>query len=146
MNKTLLYFFFLSLISCKVDAPKTNSLSSGEVEADIGIPSDFEEFYDRFHSDTVYQIEHIVFPLSGIPANADTLENVTSFRWEKESWRWHRHIDSSLTGFEQEWKILSPEMIVEKITQKSAGFGMMRRFAKMDNQWMLIYYAAMNPI
>ncbi|NND32898.1 MAG: hypothetical protein HKN76_09925, partial [Saprospiraceae bacterium] len=77
---------------------------------------------------------------------ADTLAPGSSFRWQRENWRWHRPIDPALSGFEREWQILNQDMIIERITQKTAGFGMMRRFAKMDEQWMLIYYSAMNPV
>lgn len=32
---------------------------------DARLPADFVEFYRRFHSDSLYQIEHINWPLAG---------------------------------------------------------------------------------
>ncbi|MCB0685689.1 MAG: hypothetical protein KDC53_04165 [Saprospiraceae bacterium] len=109
------------------------------------IPDDFRVFYDRFHQDTNYQIEHISFPLKGLPANADTLSN-PDFYWQSASWKWHRPMDPNLSGYERQWSAVSDDMIMETIVQKASGIGMERRFAKMDDEWMLIYYAGMNPI
>lgn len=137
---------FFMIIACKPASVDTNASTTAEEMAVVEIPEDFRLFYDRFHSDTTFQLEHIVFPLSGLPANADTLTPGTNFKWEKEGWRWHRPVDPTLTGFEREWQMLSRELISETISQKAAGFGMRRRFAKMDTDWMLIYYAGMNPL
>jgi hypothetical protein len=110
------------------------------------VPADFISFYRLFHQDTEFQITHITFPLEGIPANADTLKTPDDFRWQKNNWKWHRPIDSSLTNYEQQWQVITQEMIVEKIIEKTSRIGMTRRFAKMDDEWMLIYYAGMNPM
>lgn len=146
MSHRLLVVLVFMLIACKPANLETKTSEPVEDMSDMKIPEDFRTFYDRFHSDTSFQLEHIVFPLSGIPANSDTLTAGTNYKWQKEGWRWHRPIDPTLTGFEQEWQMLTQDLIIETISQRSAGFGMMRRFAKMDTGWMLIYYAGMNPL
>lgn len=149
-TKTL---FLISLVgvalimSCS-SSPKleeTTSESSDVAPVETTIPADFEDFYERFHSDTNYQMAHIVFPLSGLPANADTLQ-AQDFKWQKDSWKWHRAMDETLSGYERSWQVISDEMISETIVQTSVGIGMTRRFAKVGGEWNLIYYAGMNPV
>ena len=111
-----------------------------------GDDTDFDIFYQQFHTDSLYQIQHIAFPLAGLPANADTLEDVTSFFWQKEDWILHRDLTNKLSGYDRKRKKFGSDIIVETIVQKDSEIGMMRRFAKMDDEWMLIYYAAMNQM
>ncbi|MCB0664603.1 MAG: hypothetical protein KDC80_02220 [Saprospiraceae bacterium] len=132
----------LIAFSCK-QAPTGADVSQEEEVSSI--PDEFRAFYDRFHEDTSYQIDHITFPLAGLPANADTLSTPV-YHWKRDNWRWHRAIDPNLTGYERAWQLLTDEMIVETIIQTTSGIGMERRFAKIDDEWQLIYYAAMNPM
>ena len=105
---------------------------------------DFEAFYQRFHADSLFQMEHIAFPLAGLPTHADSLEDGKSFFWQEDNWVLHRAFDNSLTGYERSRKRFESDIIVETIVQKDTDIGMIRRFVKMDDEWMLIYYAAMN--
>lgn len=152
MKKTLFIGFVFSWIifsSCKnslVGYQMEEQESPVYSEEEIMVPEDFRRFYRQFHEDTNYQITHINFPLAGIPANADTLMVGENFKWQEEHWKWHRPLDPALAGYEQRWQVITPEMITEHIIEKTSRIGMTRRFAKMDNEWTLIYYAAMNPM
>lgn len=108
--------------------------------------ADFEIFYQQFHADSLYQMQHIAFPLAGLPANADTLGNATTYFWQKENWVLHRNLTDRLSGYERKREKFGSDIIVETIVQKDSDIGMMRRFVKMDDEWMLIYYAAMNQM
>ena len=109
--------------------------------------SEFSQFYDKFMQDSVFQLQHISFPLDGIPDNAvaygDSLKN---FRWTAENWRIHRPIDFEKTKFEQKFQTLGDELIIENLVESTAGYGMVRRWAKIGGEWSLIYYAGLNPI
>ncbi|NND09391.1 MAG: hypothetical protein HKN87_23710 [Saprospiraceae bacterium] len=105
---------------------------------------DFEAFYQRFHADSLFQMEHIAFPLAGLPIHADSLEDARSFFWQEDNWVLHRAFDERLTGYERSRKRFGSNIIIETIVQKDTDIGMIRRFAKMDDEWILIYYAAMN--
>ena len=109
--------------------------------------SDFNQFYEQFLQDSLFQVQHINFPLDGLPDNAvaygDTLGN---FRWTAENWRMHRPIDFDKTKFEQNFQTLGDELIIENIIDPTVGYGMMRRWAKIGGEWSLIYYVGLNPI
>ena len=62
----------LSVISCKLK-PNQESLSEEEISEYYSddLPEDFVDFYNLFSSDSVYQIQHIVWPLSGKISESD---------------------------------------------------------------------------
>lgn len=109
--------------------------------------SEFSEFYEKFMQDSLFQVQHISFPLEGIPDNAVAYEDsLQNFRWTAENWRMHRPIDFEQTKFEQNFQTLGDELIIENIVEPRVGYGMVRRWAKIGGQWSLIYYAGLNPI
>ena len=105
---------------------------------------DFAAFYEQFHQDSLYQINHISFPLEGLPHNARRED--PNFRWHAEDWQMHRPFDSRHAGFDIEQVRLGEDLGVEKIISSNGQFGMMRRFARLNGEWYLIYYAGMNAI
>ncbi len=108
---------------------------------------DFGRFYTRFHQDSTFQLERIVFPLEGMPDNALSRDvNLQTFRWEKENWIIHRPVDFSKGTFKQELAGFGEDLIIERIVHQSGDYALLRRFSRMDGKWMLIYYAGMNPV
>lgn len=108
-------------------------------------PDDFGDFYRRFLSDADYQLAHITFPLEGLPASA-TAEDLGTFYWQRDDWQIHRPFDPQATGFETEFIPIGHDVMVERITHKDRPFGMMRRYARLGDEWYLIYYAGLNEL
>ncbi len=107
----------------------------------------FKAFYEKFHQDTAFQMEHIVFPLEGIPAGGDSLMLAgEKYYWERKDWVPHRPFDFENTELTQEFIQYSDDMIAEQIVHNSGAYGMLRRFAKFDDEWYLIYYIAANRL
>lgn len=143
MKKGFVFALGLSMlfVACKREGANSDSANS------TGNYSDFEAFYNRFMTDSLYQIGHIVFPLEGIPDHADSTNiRGTSFRWTKEDWVMHRKFDPANSGYKVEFIPFGDDLMVENITHHSGQYGMMRRFAKLNNEWHLIYYVGMNAI
>ncbi len=114
--------------------------------AEVKLPPDFIEFYQKFHSDSLYQIEHISWPLQGDAAFAvDSTRMVKKTAvWEPENWRMHRPIDFSTSEFKRDFDVLGDELIVERIRYRAANYGLERRFVRQyNNEWELIYYSDM---
>ncbi|MCO6478334.1 MAG: DUF4348 domain-containing protein [Phaeodactylibacter sp.] len=106
---------------------------------------DFVAFYERFHQDSAYQVEHIIFPLEGLPREADSATIASAaFRWQKEDWRVQRPFNLQSNNFEQQLIPISEGLIIEKIIHKGSGLAMQRRFARLGDEWYLIYYADLN--
>ncbi|MEZ5057070.1 MAG: hypothetical protein R2879_08535 [Saprospiraceae bacterium] len=134
---TVLLFIF----SCSSERKST------PVESGSGLTNleDFNAFYMRFHRDTAYQAAHITFPLEGLPANADSLTfSSNDFKWNRSDWKYHQLLDDE--EFTRNFLILNEKMVSESIRLKNSNLGLVRRFAKMDGDWYLIYYAGLNQV
>jgi hypothetical protein len=136
MNFRLLLFITLAVIGCK--NPKTADLPAE-------LPVDFQVFYELFHRDSAYQMEHITFPLAGLPdyAEPDQLGG-TSYFWQVEDWTMHRPRQKEEEDFVRSVDLLSEGMVRERLIHKERLLMTERRFAKMGEEWYLIYYAGIN--
>lgn len=92
-------------------------------------------------------MEHIVFPLQGIPDNADEATiNAGDHKWEKETWSLMKPVDYQMSEYERQFIPLTDEMVMERVLHKNGQYGMVRRFAVIGDEWNLIYYAGLNRI
>ncbi len=141
----LLYFvLILAFMSCKGGS---NQKIHGEnkVEADTSLnqlPRDFMEFYVKFHQDSIYQMNHISFPLEGaISASETKNDSMIPYKWRKDKWQLHHEFDSYNNIFVRKFYVFSDDLIIERITGVNDLFQMERRFGKLSDGWNLIYYS-----
>lgn len=141
ISRIALIILLFTAMSCR---PKEHpKIVSQKAETSVDTPEDFQEFYIAFHTDSAYQLAHILFPLDGFPAADERNDN--DFKWQKEDWKLHNldHFDPDKFSVRRD--IVDSTLITEYIQDEKTGFGIKRRFAKFDNEWFLIYYSAMNP-
>ncbi len=117
------------IISCKND----QSVSNDKVISQ-DIPSDFLNFYQKFHADSNYQMEHIIFPLAG---------KSDSTKWEEATWIQHKPFDNSTNEFERQFSNFQG-IVIEKIVSKDNSYFIERRFSKSGETYNLIYYKVFN--
>lgn len=109
------------------------------------LPEDFRMFYDQFHLDSNYQINHIFFPLEGLPNHADpAFIGNEKFFWSADQWIFQKSGFKEDNRFESNYLNLNDVLIEEKIKDIHNGLVLIRRFAKTGDGWRLIYYAGMN--
>jgi hypothetical protein len=136
MRNTLVSLTLLIILGCKPEAKKSET---GEV-------SDFTAFYERFHQDSAFQMEHILFPLQGLPSSADSAQLLDrNFRWQAEDWAIHRPIPAN-SDFSSKLLPVDEALVIEQIIHNSGDYAIERRFAKMNDEWLLIYYAGLNRV
>ena len=131
-------FLFIYGISCKnkVETEKDENIAMYETK-------EFKDFYERFGKDSVYQMQHIVFPLEGIRSMQDSLDIPDpDFKWQEDKWKIHGIFDDMNGSFIREFLSMKG-IVIEKITDQSGTFTMERRFAKLSSGWNLIYYREM---
>lgn len=127
---------FICLFGCQ--APEGEQI---EENPDDG----FETFYIRFHQDSLYQLEHIQFPLQGVSSNPT--DHHSAFRWERSDWVIHKRFNEAESGFRSEFTQLGDDFIIERIVDRKGLYGMERRFSRLGGEdWYLIYYAALHPL
>ncbi len=142
--RSILYIFLLTFIAGLLSTGCKNESNTIDV-SDPDIPQDFSHFYISFHSDSSFQMNHILFPLEGHPAADTSYVDPDDFKWQKETWKLHNFDHFDADQFDVNRKITDSTLITEVITDKVSGFGIKRRFAKFNDDWFLIYYDAMNP-
>lgn len=129
----LLGFIILSM-ACKT---VTENKAIVEEQSESFLSSEFDKFYERFHSDSVYQITHIVFPLEGKTYDEDN--NPVSKLWTVENWIMHKKFDDMGGTFTRSYSEFGG-IISEKIIDDRNISNMERRFSKIQDEWHLIYY------
>ena len=145
----LMQGLFLVLItsSCKPKPVIPEETRATEESVDT-LPADFVEFYDQFHTDSLYQLNHIIFPLEGLPnslGDGDTT-STQRFFWKREEWKKHNHFTDPSKQFEHWYQVLDERLIEHWVQMKGTDMVIHRRFAKLDDGWYLIYYAGLRPM
>lgn len=143
MKPSLFIFSLLFVLSCMLMSCNGQEESIGINDAEV--PKDFSDFYIAFHSDSVYQMDHILFPLSGRPAVDSSNFSDDEFKWEQENWKIHNFDHFNPDEYNVTRKVTDSTLVTEVISDKTSGFGIKRRFARFSGKWYLIYYDAMNP-
>lgn len=131
------------LPACKPDPPPADRSEGTTAE----LPADFVQFFDQFHADSAFQLNHIIFPLEGKPAtlDADTLPTGERYYWQRSEWRLHRPFADPSGEFENWFEKKDDRIIEHWIHMKGTAMYLYRRFAKLDDNWFLIYYQDMRP-
>ncbi len=151
MRKILTVVIILLLVayaSLKIYNQFFNQTAEEGLPASADLPSEFIEFYRQFHRDSLFQINHIQFPLEGLPSLADSqLIASKSFKWEREDWEMHRSLAANNGEYKQFFVQSIPNRLIEeRIQETRTGLVMVRRFLKQDEDWELIYYAGLNRL
>ncbi len=127
---TLMYMVIVLVFACKSEPQQTVEEPLFKKE----IPQDFLDFYDRFHNDLDYQLDHIVFPLR---------ESSDSTLWHRSEWDMHKPFDTSGGEFTRNYTHLNG-IVVEVIEDQKGIYRIERRFTKKDEGYDLIYYKVIN--
>ena len=97
---------------------------------------DFTSFYQRFHRDSLFQVQRVRFPVNGY-----AIEGGRISAWTKEDWSMHKNgleqIDTSVYLTERYER---HGIIQERIYQTDSGVLIERHFSKFQNQWFLTFY------
>lgn len=131
---------FLSFTSC-INQNSSKTLDSTSRKS-IAISESFEEFYEKFHSDSSFQMNRIKFPLKGY--NYDETYSPISeidysnYEWKKSEWEIHsKPIASDSLKVE---RIVKKEEVEEVITIPNSGTEIVRKFTLIDGKWFLVFY------
>ncbi|WP_282781826.1 hypothetical protein [Phaeodactylibacter xiamenensis] len=145
MNRFLLLVLLaIGSISCGTD--QSADTSRGK-EGQARPYQEFAAFYDRFHQDSAFQMERILFPLPGLPREADSALIASGlYRWTPDTWTLQRHLNLESSNFKRELIPVSKDLIIEKLVQPEYNLQIERRFSRLEDGWYLIYYAGLNNI
>jgi hypothetical protein len=139
--------FCLILSNCKQKTTDPVTKETDTEQAVDTLPDDFVEFYDRFHSDSAYQVSRILFPLEGLPNSETDTDTVPTerFFWQRDEWVIHNKFMDPSGQFDHWFEVIDPRLIEHWVNLKGTNMVIHRRFAKTNDGWYLIYYAGMRP-
>ena len=135
-----LFFLLVFLVSnCKNKPQSAVQQAKGEHE----LPKDFHEFYQKFHTDSSYQMAHIEWPLKGEKGvAADSTLTRQLHEWEPETWALMHLPDTTMSTLKRGYEMVGEVLVVEKMSYPMVGFGFERQFYKdEDGEWRLIFYS-----
>ena len=141
-------FFMRTLLSllclvCLISNGKNKPQALQQAKAEADLPKDFLEFYQKFHTDSVYQMAHIEWPLKGEKEGSqDTIGKRQLTEWTPENWRLMHLPNTSVSTLKREFETVGDVMVIERMSYPMVGFGYERQFYKEeDGQWRLIFYS-----
>ena len=130
-------FFTISWVACRPNnAPKIIAIDAHGGEK-------FETFYDKFLSDSLFQVSRIEFPLQGRPKMVDSTNYKDEFYFSPELWVMHKKIDFTehpefLRTFEDFG------IMVREIIEVPKDLFIERRYRQIDGNWFLVFYGDLN--
>ncbi|KFF05452.1 hypothetical protein [Flavobacterium reichenbachii] len=125
--------FIFTILSCNKN--KNNHKLSLEKEGRQ--IENFDQFNKRFHSDSVFQISRVDFPIEGTHVSG-----FEHYDWTKKNWEFQIVPVSEQNKIDeyQHSLIKSDTLIIEKFWIENSGFQVERKFKIIDGKWFLIYY------
>lgn len=110
----------------------------------------FEEFKNKFYSDSTFQTSRIKFPLPlKVERGFDTVNNKftgDTLAWEKKDWISFKNkpeiYKDSVKWF---YKLIDNDSIkIEEVGLKNTGFNNVIKYKLLQNKWYLISYQVFN--
>jgi hypothetical protein len=101
----------------------------------------FDSFNEQFHSDSLFQVSRIAFPIGGQCVN--DLENT---KWSTKNWEFLK-TPVTLNADTTECRhslTMTDTLVTEKFWIDQSGFKVERRFKLKDGKWFLVYYDDIN--
>lgn len=113
--------------------------SNQSSKLDVDDIEDFDAFYEKFMTDSTFQMSRINFPLQGWSSNADSLTLADGFYWQKSDWNIHKKTNYEEGGYKQDL-LKSDVLVKETLYMKGVNIGYERRFMVDTNgKWFLIF-------
>ena len=139
---SLLVISAVFLFMKKINSPSQEASDEEITQIPISenkLPDDFHTFYNQFHTDSIFQLSRIVFPLKGIAQSKDSTKVIEEVLWARENWVIHRPFNNHEGTFEREFTNTA-NIISEIISANSGLFTLEKRYAKLSGEWHLIFY------
>ena len=125
-NPSWIWLLLLSLLG-------TAACRSGRVAT---ADEPFDAFYDRFMTDSTFQLERTRFPLPGQKYTAEVEDS--TYRWAREDWRMLNEPQIDPTFFSRNLTV-SDTLATDEIAGKSSGFYFKMVYRPVKRKWHLVY-------
>lgn len=105
------------------------------IAADTVGAESFTAFYERFITDSAFQISRIPFPIKG-----KYRDPYQEYGWARESWGFQNLRLSDIDTTQYTVKVLqTPTRVVESVKAKEGGFSYTMEYRLMHKKWYVIF-------
>jgi hypothetical protein len=120
----------ISITNCK----SANIISSTDPDKTTSIEN-FDDFYNRFHTDSLFQMSRIKFPLKGIKVDYEGEK-----KWSGKNWITMKTKiqDVDTSEFSTEYQ-KTDKSFMEKFWIEDTGYSSEYRFKLIRKKWYLVY-------
>ena len=135
--KTIFLLVFI-ILSCNQNEKTTPKYTIRNTSNDV---ENFDQFNIRFHTDSIFQLSRIAFPIGG-----KSIDGSVKKKWTLKNWEMRRSPvveNPQMKGYEHSL-VKSNTFVIEKYWIKNGHFSSEIRFKRIKNKWFLIYYNNMN--
>jgi len=101
-----------------------------------GASEDFYAFYDRFLTDSTFQMERVQFPLQGLKF---TEGNDSTHTWYREDWMMLKEPQLDGTPFERDLQLMGDTLATDEIRMDNSGFYFKMVYEPVKRKWHLVY-------
>lgn len=129
----------LVLISCQNNKEESSALNVKDKK--IKTIENFDQFDAHFHSDSLFQISRIDFPIEGL-----SVSGFDKHKWTKENWEFMVVPVSSKNkiGNYEHSLVKTDTLVIERFWIPDSGFEVERQFKLIKDKWFLVYYNDIN--
>lgn len=141
-------FLILSLVflSCKKNDIEKESVPNlpvkkSEKKEVIAAAESFEDFNKKFHSDSIFQVSRVDFPIEG-----KHVSGFEQYNWNRKNWQFQAIpvAEKSEIGEYQHSLVKTDSLVTERFWIPDSGFEVERQFKLIGNKWFLISYNDIN--
>ncbi|WKN42539.1 hypothetical protein [Tunicatimonas pelagia] len=105
--------------------------------ANVGRASEnFQDFYQRFLTDSTFQMKRVQFPLPGERVTADIQDS--TYQWQRTDWVMLKEFDLDSTQFKRDLSV-TDTLATDEIYTPGAGFYFKMVFEPIRRKWHLVY-------
>lgn len=122
-QSTLIFLALLLAVACR----------SSKVQS---AKEDFDTFYEKFLTDSSFQMERVQFPLSGIRTTGE--EEDSTYQWTREEWVMLKKPQLEGTEFERKLQV-SDTVATDEIFTENTGFYFKTVYEPIKRKWYLVY-------
>ncbi|MEQ9443146.1 MAG: hypothetical protein RIG62_29185 [Cyclobacteriaceae bacterium] len=97
---------------------------------------DFEGFYQRFLTDSLFQMERIQFPLPG--ERVTDVGQDTTYHWTRDEWIMLKEFDLDTTQYRRDLQV-TDTLTTDEIYTPGAGFYFKMVYEPVNQKWHLVY-------
>lgn len=102
---------------------------------------DFSNFYQRFLTDSAFQMKRVQFPLSGKLITAEIQDS--TYQWTPDTWVMLQEFDLDPVFYERNLQV-TDTLATDEIYTPNAGFYFKMVFEPAKRKWYLVYLVDQN--